>query len=215
VRARAPPRTSGFVALDLAVEFYGANCVECPHRDGTGELPNLAIVVASRDAADEHCRQEAQRRETERAARHAGRRARRRQSVTREGYVVRDLADVLDRLDADRPRDRPPTDPETAAARELIESARHAPELFGRPLVASLLEMAIDTAEPAAFIAIEDLVRADRCDPRAAVETALAVLQGQRLMEAGSVLAAFKEHLHPDDLPPVLDRLVELAAGQD
>ncbi len=129
---------SGFVALDLAVEFYQANCVGCPHRDGTGELPNLVTFVAARDADDEHRRQEAQHRETERAARHVRRRERRRRSVAGEGYVVRDLAGVLDRLDADRLRDRPPTEAETAAARELIEAARHAPELFGRPLVESI-----------------------------------------------------------------------------
>ncbi len=75
--------------------------------------------------------------------------------------------------------------------------------------------MAIDAAEPAVLVAIRELVRAGRCGPRAAVETALAMLRDHRLTEAGSVLAAFTEHLHPDDLPSVLDRLVELAAGQD
>jgi len=33
------PRMSGHRALDLAVDFYRDNCVGCPHRLGTGELP--------------------------------------------------------------------------------------------------------------------------------------------------------------------------------
>ena len=46
----APPRTQGHQALELAIEFYNENCVECPFREGTGELPNLATVAADRAA---------------------------------------------------------------------------------------------------------------------------------------------------------------------
>src|SRR3954449_3740044 len=41
-----PPRTQGHGARDLAIEFYEQNCPECPFRDGTGGLPNLATVAA-------------------------------------------------------------------------------------------------------------------------------------------------------------------------
>lgn len=34
-----PPRTQGHQALDLAVEFYSENCIECVYRDGTGSFP--------------------------------------------------------------------------------------------------------------------------------------------------------------------------------
>jgi hypothetical protein len=55
-----PPRTSGHRALDLAAEFNRDDCIGCPHRLGTGELPNLATIVAERDQAEELKRQAAQ-----------------------------------------------------------------------------------------------------------------------------------------------------------
>jgi len=210
-----PPRTSGHRALDLAAEFYRDNCIGCPHRLGTGELPNLATIVAERDQAEELKRQTAQRTAQELARRHEQRRQRRRQSVAGEGYVVRDLAGWLDRLDADAPRDRPLDAAEREAARQLIEAARHAPQLFSPQLVTSLLDLAVDTAEPHAFTAVIDLVRADRCDSRAAVEATLAVLPGHRVPEAARILSVFRDQLRAEDLPPVLDRLVELAARRD
>jgi hypothetical protein len=42
----------------------------------------------------------------------------------------------------------------------------------------------------------------------------LGAMTKPRLAEAGDMLAAFSDHLHPQDLPPVLRRLVELAAGK-
>ena len=54
-----PPRTQGHQALDLAVQFYNENCVDCAFREGSGELPNLRTV------ADEVNAREAERRETE------------------------------------------------------------------------------------------------------------------------------------------------------
>src|SRR6201995_734208 len=38
----APPRTQEHQALEIAIEFYEANCTACPYREATGELPNLA-----------------------------------------------------------------------------------------------------------------------------------------------------------------------------
>jgi len=126
-----PPRSQGHRALDLAVEFYQANCVACPHREGTGELPNLATVAGERAAA-EAARQEAVRRATEeRARRRDVRRERRRRFLAGEGHVIRDLGDALDRLDRAEPQPEPSTVLEQKAAREVLDAARGAPELFG------------------------------------------------------------------------------------
>src|SRR5450631_902977 len=43
-----PPRTSGHVLAELAIDFYRANCVGCPHRDPSGLLPTLATLVGDR-----------------------------------------------------------------------------------------------------------------------------------------------------------------------
>src|SRR5579883_2384149 len=43
-----PPRQLGHDALNLAIDFYDANCRGCAFRDGSGELPNLATLAAER-----------------------------------------------------------------------------------------------------------------------------------------------------------------------
>jgi hypothetical protein len=86
-----PPRTQGHQALEEALSFYEANCVGCPHRDGTGELPSLSTIATQRAAElAERQAAEAQAAE-ERARRHRERVQRRRQAVAGEGHVVRDL----------------------------------------------------------------------------------------------------------------------------
>lgn len=207
----APPRTQSYDAMALATEFYRENCIGCPHRDSTG-IPNLKTEVENQDAAREQRRREQGARLAALAARRAARRRRRRLAVASEGYVVRDLAEVIDHLDVDDHADGSSTVEQ--AARELVESARRAAGLLTPPLVDSLVELAIDTGEPAALVAITELVRANRCEPRTAVHAALAVLATHPVPEAGELLAAFPTHLYRQDLAPVLDALVRLAAGK-
>ncbi|MDO3402668.1 hypothetical protein QWI29_21705 [Mycolicibacterium neoaurum] len=209
----APPRQQSHNAMDLAVAFYRESCVGCPHRDSTGVVPNLATEVARRDAQLEQ-RENDERQQAERlSARRAARHGRRRLAVAGEGYVVRELAGVIDQLDAD---DRVEGNRAVVeVSRQLVESARGAPELFSRTLVESMLEMAADTGEPALFVALGALVCTGRCDARQAVEAALAVLSSAPVKEAADLLAAFPRCLYGKDLPAVLDRLVELAAGKD
>jgi hypothetical protein len=45
-----PPRTQSHRALELALSFYEANCVGCPHREATGLMPSLATAAAQRAA---------------------------------------------------------------------------------------------------------------------------------------------------------------------
>ena len=44
----SPSGSQAHQAMELAIEFYNENCVECPYPDGTGELPNLATVATQR-----------------------------------------------------------------------------------------------------------------------------------------------------------------------
>jgi hypothetical protein len=210
-----PPRTSGHVLAELAVDFYRANCVGCPHRDPSRLLPTLATLVADRDREEKARQEAAERAARERARRHEIRRERRRALVAGEGYVIRDLAESLDRLDGPDPRRGKRSEQEELAARQVVESARHAPDLFSPPLVESMLEMAVDTAEPVVFTALTELSRAGKCPPRAAVEAALKVLPAHALPEAGRTLSVFGGNLLPADLPPVLDTLAGMAAGRD
>lgn len=82
-------------------------------------------------------------------------------------------------------------------------------------LVDSLLELAADAADTTAFEALGALVRAGRCPPRRALESALTVLRGRRSIHAGRLLAALEPELRPDDLPEVLDQLISLTSGEE
>lgn len=209
----APPRLQSHNAMDLAVEFYRENCTNCPYRDSTGVVPNLKTEVERLDAELDRRRQVERRRIELLEIRRAERHARRRRLVAGEEYVVRELAECIDRLDiGDRAEGSPDI---TAAGRELVQSARWAPALFSRTLVESLVDMAIDTGEAIVFDALSALVRAARCDARQAVDAALVVLSTTAVKEAADLLAAFPGAVRGQDLPPVLDRLIELAAGKD
>lgn len=211
----APPATSyGHVALQLVVEFYRSNCVGCAHREASGEMPNLATVVAEMDEEESKRRQIEDREAAERSRRQAERRQRRRLAVASQGYVVRELADWLDRLDTSAPRSSQLSGEEEQARRQIIDAAKHAPQLFGPRLVDTLLEMAADTAEAAALVAISELVRTQRCPARSAVEAAIAALVIRSEPEAAKLLWQFSDEFHPDDLPGLLDRLVEMASSQ-
>jgi len=59
---------------------------------------------------------------------------------------------------------------------------------------------------------IGHLVRLGPCDARAAIASALAVLPTRGVREAADLLDDFSDQLRTEDLPPVLARLVELAA---
>ena len=210
-----PPRTQGHQALEEALSFYEANCVGCPHRDGTGELPSLSTIATQRAAelAERHSA-EAQAAE-ERARRHRERVQRRRQAVAGEGHVVRDLAAAIDRIDRADPRTQPPTPAEARAAREVMDSAQGAPQLFSPVIVDGLLELATDAADATALDALGALVRGGSCPARRALDSALAVLPHRRSPEAGRLLAALEPELRPADVPPVLDQLIALASGDD
>jgi len=210
-----PPRTQGHQALELAIEFYEANCTACPYRDGTAELPNLATVADERAAEEAARKAAAQQAADERARRHHERRGRRHQLLAGEGHVVRDLADALDRIDRAEPRTEPPAPEEERAARQVIDAARGAPELFRPVLVDSLLELAADAADATAFEALKVLVRSGHCPPRRALDAARAVLRSHRSVDAGQLLAAVEPDLRPEDLPDVLDQLIALASGED
>ena len=186
-----PPRTQGHQALDLAVEFYNENCVDCVHREGSGELPNLKTVAGEVAARETELRDAEERAASERAGRLNERRDRRQAAMAGQDAVARELAAQLDVLDRAEPRTGPPSAGERRAERHVVETARAAPDLFGPVLVDTLLGLASDTADPTAF----------------------AALRQYRSTEAGELLAFLRPELVAADLPDVVDRLIDLASG--
>jgi len=210
-----PPSAQGHQALELVMDFYDANCVSCPFRRPSGELPSLATVAGERAAEKAAREAAAQLAAEERARRHQLRRERRRQLLAGEGHVVRDLAESLDRIDRAEPRTGEPSPEEARAARQVIDAAQGAPQLFRPVLIDSLLELASDTTDATAFEALRFLVRSGHCPPRRALEAALSVLRRYRSVDAGKLLALVEPELRTEDLPDVLDQLIALASGED
>ena len=120
-----------YLLEESAVRFHDANCVNCSHRMPVA-LPNLAMLVAKRDAN----RQDAQIRalEAQRAKEAAlqARAAVRAELRTILPVLAKTFMDDLDRLDADR---------DEQAATRVIESARLAPEILVPPLTEYLFSV--------------------------------------------------------------------------
>ncbi len=178
-------------------------------------MPTLAAVAEQRAAEETALTAAARQAADERARRHRERAERRRLLLAGEGYAVRDLAEALDRIDRAAPRTGPPASEEDRAARQVIDAARGAPELFRPVLIDSLLELAADTTDATAFEALTVLVRSGHCPPRRALDAARPVLRRQRSVQAGDLLAVVEPDLRPEDLTDVLDQLIALASGED
>lgn len=109
-----------WLLAESAVRFHDANCLNCPHRVPVA-LPNLAMLVAQRDADRKNAQTRAQ--EAQRAKEAA---LQARSTVRAElrkilPVMAKTFMDDLDRLDADR---------DEQAATRVIESARLAPEIL-------------------------------------------------------------------------------------
>lgn len=210
-----PPTQAGSKALELAIDFYRLNCVGCPKREATGEIPNLAVVVAERDEEEAKQRAIEMQKARERADRHRRRQQQRQLAVAPEGYVIRDLAKWLDDIDGPEPRTDPLTPSGERAHRHIVETAKHAPQLFSDALVETLLGLAADTAEPVAFAVLEELVQTGHCNTRSAIEAALDALTVRAEPCAARLLSTFKSEFRQTDIPTVLDRLIEMSANQE
>lgn len=208
-----PPRSQSHHARELSIEFYEQNCTECQFRDSTGELPNLATAAAERGAELEAKVAVQDRLAADRTQRHRDRLEHRHRVLAGEGHVVRDLGDAIDRIDRAAPGSGASDPDEERAARNVLDTARQAPELFQPVLVDSLIELAEDVGDPTALQALDFLVRAGVCSPRGALDAALAVLARERSVHAGRLLALLEPELLPADLPEVLDNLIDMASG--
>jgi hypothetical protein len=109
-----------YLLEESAVRFHDANCVSCPHRVPVA-LPNLAMLVAKRDADRQDAQTRAQGAQRAREAALQARAAVRAELRTILPVLAKTFMDDLDRLDADR---------DEQAATRVVESARLAPEIL-------------------------------------------------------------------------------------
>lgn len=186
---------------ESAVSFHDAHCVSCPHRVPVA-LPNLAMLVAQRDAdcQDAHTRAQEEQRAKE-AALHA-RAAVRAELRTILPVLAKTFMDDLDRLDADR---------NDQAATRVIESARLAPEMLVPALTEylfSVLEGDDHWLEAAGLTLL-----ADAPDQHRLVRCAMKCLrQGYALDLAAATVTQRLDHIDVADVPEAVIGLVYVAA---
>jgi hypothetical protein len=203
-------------ALALAVQFYRANCVDCPFHSPTGPLPSLATEArAWQQQEDAEARAQAAELR-ERLALWQARRRRRRQAVALEGYPARDIAANLDLIDRPPAQDqRDGVAAREQAARGLLETARRAPQLFNRALVDVIHAEALATADPTAVSLLRILSHSGAADPPVVARLAAHILAEQPSPQAGQVIAELAGELDDTDLAGAIDNIVTLAAVRE
>lgn len=189
-----------YLLEESALRFHDAHCVGCPHRVPVS-LPNLAMLVAQRDAE----RQDAQTRakETQRAKQASlqARAAVRAELRTKLPVLAKTLMDDLDRLDADR---------DDQAATRVIESARLAPEI----LVSELTEYLFSVLEGDDhwLDAVGLTLLADTPDQPRLVRCAMKCLRlGHALDLAAAMVTQRLDHIDAADVPEAVIGLAYIA----
>ena len=135
--AYAPPAGGAAANLDwITSEFYKKNCLGCPHRRPTGELPNLATVVEGREAEQDA----AAIRERKRLGNLRevwDRRVEDRRTMRAEAEPPMLAAlDDLELVDAD-PTAQVNTEEVASSIRRLVALAERAPETYSAQVIAS------------------------------------------------------------------------------
>ena len=197
----APGGSASWDLADSALQFHDTNCVGCPNRKPVG-FPNLAELVAERDAAVRRKELEEERAtqvaNTARAARRVERATLRRTLDP----VQATLVDQLEALDGDG---------HEISDEALATTADLAPEAFSPHLVEHLFRL-VETAEHWATGTALNTLRALKVDPHRLVRCAtLALSRGHAERIAAGVVADGVAFVLPDDVESILSPLVELA----
>lgn len=197
-------RPGGMASFDLeesAVQFYDTNCVGCSYRKPVG-LPNLAELVAERDAVlrrkeleEERFRQDAD----------AARAVRRAERATLRKLLNPVQATLVDQLEALDGGGRETSD------EALVTTAGLAPEAFAPQLVEHLFHL-LETSEHWATGTALNTLRTLRAEPGRLVRCAVLALRRRHAERiAAEVIADGVAFVLPDDVPEILAPLVELA----
>ena len=185
---------------ESAVRFHDANCVSCPHRVPVA-LPNLAMLVAQRDADRQDAQTRAQEAQRAKEAALQARAAVRAELRTVLPVLAKTFMDDLDRLDADR---------DEQAATRVIESARLAPEILVPALTEylfSVLEGDDHWLEAAGLTLL-----ADTPDQPRLVRCAMKCLrQGYALDLAAATVMQRLDHIDTADIPEAVIGLAYVA----
>lgn len=195
----------------IATDFFREHCVGCGQRESTGEMPNLATVVAEEDArAQVEARKQAERVAAAHAEWVSRGEARRALIATSDTVIANAYAD-LGRLDTE-----PGAEADLEETREAAGRLNALAERASGQFTADFVVNAVDLVGRRVPIVLEPLRRLARRRPEFApqiLDAALAELRGRPTVAAGRCLADLRAHLDPDDIDdPICRSAVRLAS---
>lgn len=211
------PVAIGNMAMNLgwiASDFVRANCAGCLERKSTGEVPNLATVVAQEDAAAEEAaltRDEAL--EIARKSR-ADRVEARKASIATGDLTMAGAFEDLDKLDI-TPGVEVDRDAVRASLDRLNALADKAPETFSEEFVAQAAKLVVEGHADA--LALEPLRRLAIVRPEfapATVEASLTELRWGPSVPAGRCVADLASHISASAIDDDVCRATVMLAGE-
>jgi len=201
-------------ATDLAVEFYEANCIDCPHRQTTGRLPNIASEAAERARRRESDEEQRLRERDAGRSAWSARNAARNAALADEPFQVRDLAAQIDLLDADPEMAEIGEQRLDEARRYVVETARATPAMFVAPLVDALFALAA-AHDATAHEGLLALAHGGIIEKERVVTVAVDSLREFAIPQAGATVAAFAALLRPEQCAAVCNGAIALTAEPD
>jgi hypothetical protein len=210
------PVALGSMAMNLywiASDFVRENCDGCDKRQSTGEVPNLATVVAAEDAeaGEAAAAQDAALRAAQGA--HAGRIDARKATIATSDVTMAGAFDDLGKLDT-QPGGDVDRDEQKAALGRLNALADKAPETFTATFVGQAARLVVDghadaqVLEPLRRLALS---RHEFAPPT--VEASLAALRRGPSVPAGRCIADLGAHLRAEDVDDEICRSAVMLAG--
>jgi hypothetical protein len=179
----------------IATDFYRENCVGCDKRASTGEMPNLATVIADEDA---HAEKEAREHAERVAAAHeqwVRRDDARRAVIATSNVTMGNAYADLGKLDTE-----PGTESDPGVAREAVRRLNALAERAADHVTADFVTNAVELAGRGASIVLEPLRRLAARRPELApqvLDAALGELRRRPDVAAGRCLADLQAHLDP------------------
>ncbi len=212
--AHAAPSNSASANLEwIAADFYKANCVGCPKRLPTGEVPTLATVLEARE--DEQARAAEQEEHRQTALRSAwSARAERRRILGAQAHPPMQgaLADV-DIVDAD-PSQAADAQVTEAAVQRLLALAERAPDTYSTEVVEHLAEIADKALLLTLLSPLRRIAGSVSAFRSRVLAVALSVLQKGPVIEAARCLVDLSGALDSHALDDSVVHSLVVLAGQ-
>jgi hypothetical protein len=212
--AYAAPSHSASANLEwIAGDFYKSNCVGCPNRLPTGEVPNLATVIEAHEAEQARLAEQEQRRLTERRSAWRARADRRRVLRAMADPAMQGALADVDVLDAD-PSQPADSEASEAAVQRLVALAERAPDTYSTDVVEHLAQVADQAFVVTLLSPLRRIAGGGTAFRSRVLNVAISVLRRAAVVEAGRCLVDLADVLDSHALDERVVHSLLLLAGQ-